>query len=127
VASRASKRSSWTISPDGRSLRCTAPQFPPGVVSAGLRQRSMNTQAGAVGGGGQPVAHDDSKDASTRAAIRKPTLGLMGGSSPVPVSSTDSSPDIRLTMLGVRSSSHVAPHNPRFASRDSRGSVRVSS
>jgi hypothetical protein len=61
----------------------------------------MKTHAGAVGGGGQPVAQDDSSDASSRAALKKPTLGLMGGSSPVPVSSTDPSPDIRLAMLGV--------------------------
>jgi hypothetical protein len=61
----------------------------------------MNTQSGAVGGGGQPVVQDDSRDASTRAAIKKPTLVLMGGSSPTPVSSTDSSADIRLAMLRV--------------------------
>jgi hypothetical protein len=47
------------------------------------------------------VAHDDSSDASTRAAIKKPTVVLMGGSSPTPVSSTDSSPDVRMTVLGV--------------------------
>jgi hypothetical protein len=62
----------------------------------------MKTHSGTLGGGGQPVAHDDSRDVSTSAAIKKPTLVLMGGSSPTPVSSTDSSPDIRLTMLGVR-------------------------
>jgi hypothetical protein len=48
----------------------------------------MNTHAGAVGGGGSPV---DRRDASTRAAITKPTVVLMGGSPSMPVSFTDSS------------------------------------
>jgi hypothetical protein len=61
----------------------------------------MNTHSGAVGGGGQPIAHDDSRDASTNAAIKKPTVVFMGGSSPTPVSSTDSSPAVRMTVLGV--------------------------
>jgi hypothetical protein len=119
LAPRASKRSLWAIAPDGRPLPCTAPQFPPGVVSAGFRQRSMKTHAGAVGGGGQPVAQDDTRDASTSAAIKKPTVVLMGGSSPTPMSSTDFSPDGGLTRLGMQSSSHFAPHSPRFASRAS--------
>jgi hypothetical protein len=62
----------------------------------------MKTHAGAVGGGGQPVAHDDMSHASTRAVIRGSTVALMGGASPTPASSTDASPHIRLTMLGVR-------------------------
>jgi hypothetical protein len=62
----------------------------------------MNTHAGAVGGGGSPVAPVDRRDASTRAAITKPTVVFMGGSSPTPGASTDSPPDVGLTMLGVR-------------------------
>jgi hypothetical protein len=82
--------------------RCTAPHlsYPP-VERAGFRQREMNAHSGAVRGGGQPVAQDDSSNANTRVAIKKPTLVLMGGSSPTPVSSTDPSAHIRLTVLRV--------------------------
>jgi hypothetical protein len=37
----------------------------------------MKTQAGAVGGGGQPVAHDDNRKPINRAAIIKGTEVLM--------------------------------------------------
>jgi hypothetical protein len=59
----------------------------------------MKTHAGTVGGGGQPAAQNDNRDASLSVASKKPILVLMGGSSPTSVSSTDSSAHIRLTML----------------------------
>jgi hypothetical protein len=46
-------------------------RYPPGEVSAGLRQRSTKTQLGAVGVVGQPVAHDDNMQPITSAAIIK--------------------------------------------------------
>src|SRR5919197_5534836 len=56
----------------------TVPLFsPPGVVRAGFRQRSTKTQAGAVGVGGPPMAHDDTKAPITRAAIIMATAILM--------------------------------------------------
>jgi hypothetical protein len=59
----------------------------------------MNVHSDAAGGGGPPAAHADSRDASTSAAITKPTVVLMGNASPTPVSSPDTSTHIRLTML----------------------------
>src|ERR671934_1642475 len=50
----------------------TVPLFsPPGVVRAGLRQRSTKMQARAVGVGGPPMAHDDTRPPITCAAIIK--------------------------------------------------------
>jgi hypothetical protein len=50
--------------------------YPPGLVSAGFRQRSTKTQAGAVGVVGQPVAHDDTRQPSKNAAIIQVKLCL---------------------------------------------------
>ena len=55
-----------------------------GDDSAGFRQRSMKTHSGAVGGGGQPVAHDTSRVASTSPATKKLAVVLMSGVSPMP-------------------------------------------
>jgi hypothetical protein len=66
LTSLASTRCVWAIAPDGQSRHGTAPQSPPGVVSAGFRQRSMKTQAGTVGGGGQPVAPRSIREPSLR-------------------------------------------------------------
>src|SRR5919109_3336923 len=51
--------------------------YPPRVVRARWRQRSMKTHAGAVGVVGQPVAHDDTGEPTTRAAIITTTDVLM--------------------------------------------------
>src|SRR5262245_33972085 len=69
------------------------------MLSAGFRQRGMKTHSATAGGGGQPVAHADSRDASTSAAIQKQTVVLIGDSPPTPISSAHPWAHIRLTML----------------------------